>query len=238
VGNQCCTLNACGQCGPTPQEVCDGIDNDCNGIVDDPSEIGIGPNCPMQMGVCAGTTGDCRGAQGWVCDTTTYMHHSAQYQTIETACDNLDNDCDGTADHIHCGTSEQCRYDFCESGLCTAGWNDDNASVCQTMPASPPTTPNGCHNGQCLIARLVAICTGPYDATHQTGHNCAVYDPNNNVTSVDGAACGGSMATGGAYLIEDTTDAMGNPVSSANGICDYCDHTMDGTRFACVAFGP
>jgi hypothetical protein len=28
-------LNACGQCGPVPGEVCDGLDNDCDGVTDD-----------------------------------------------------------------------------------------------------------------------------------------------------------------------------------------------------------
>ena len=31
----CGPLNACGQCGPTPPEVCNGVDDNCNGVIDE-----------------------------------------------------------------------------------------------------------------------------------------------------------------------------------------------------------
>ena len=37
-------------------EVCDGLDNNCNGETD---EGVTGPNCPLQKGVCAGSTEAC-----------------------------------------------------------------------------------------------------------------------------------------------------------------------------------
>ena len=36
-------LNACGTCGDAPEEVCDGLDNDCNGCADDERASLIAP---------------------------------------------------------------------------------------------------------------------------------------------------------------------------------------------------
>jgi hypothetical protein len=106
---QCCTANACGQCVATPNEVCDGKDNDCNGQTDEAAKIGAPPACAKQQGVCAGSTSLCKGTAGWVCDDAIYQAHSAAYQAGETTCDGKDNDCDGQVDEGllnpcgHCG---------------------------------------------------------------------------------------------------------------------------------------
>jgi hypothetical protein len=73
-------------------EVCDGLDNDCNGIVDDadrvvpPAELDCGGR-----GVCRGVRPACRAA-GWVCP------YPETYEVAEARCDGLDNDCDGQTD--------------------------------------------------------------------------------------------------------------------------------------------
>ena len=83
-------------CTVTGGESCDGIDNDCNGVVDDwtpPADY-----CGF-YGVCSGVVVDCRDPDGAgaepvqpICD------YGVDYQADETWCDGLDNDCDGTAD--------------------------------------------------------------------------------------------------------------------------------------------
>jgi hypothetical protein len=75
-------------------EICDGLDNDCNGMIDD--NVQAATITCKGMGVCAGTTPTCMGQSGWVCKYT-----SASYQDIEDTtkgCDGLDNDCDGKVD--------------------------------------------------------------------------------------------------------------------------------------------
>jgi hypothetical protein len=71
-------------------EVCNGRDDDCDGMTDEgltPPAMFCNPN-----GVCAGTAPTCTGAGGWVC------MYPATFEAAESRCDGLDNDCDGMID--------------------------------------------------------------------------------------------------------------------------------------------
>ncbi len=54
-------LNACGACGPVPEEVCDGTDNDCDGEVDEGVLNACGTCGPVPEEICDGTDNDCDG---------------------------------------------------------------------------------------------------------------------------------------------------------------------------------
>ena len=80
---------------PTP-ETCDGVDNNCNGTVDE----GFGLGNPCGQGGCAGQL-VCNPAGQAVCS-------GADEATAETlaamnCADGLDNDCDGAADSLDAG---------------------------------------------------------------------------------------------------------------------------------------
>ncbi len=123
-GLQVCAGGAWGECrggNPSVAETCNGVDDDCDGTVD---ESLVAPPCARAQGVCAGAVKACGGAEGWLaCTPDTYMAHDANFVADETAehCDRLDNDCDGNTDEAcqcvdgeaqNCGTNE---------GACTQG---------------------------------------------------------------------------------------------------------------------
>lgn len=84
--------------GSPGTEVCNGLDDDCDGDID---EDLVGPPCANQDGVCAGSTQTCGGAAGWQpCTAGTYSSNSAEYEIFEVSCDGLDNNCDGRTDAV------------------------------------------------------------------------------------------------------------------------------------------
>ena len=78
-----------GAVNPTP-ETCDGLDNDCNGVVDN-SPVGVGTQCgTSNVGICKFGTNQCQNG-ALVC-------MGAVNPTAET-CNSLDDNCDGTVDN-------------------------------------------------------------------------------------------------------------------------------------------
>ncbi len=91
-------------------ETCDGIDNDCNGTVDD-NVPGTGGGCGTGMpGVCALGSISC---QGNVIDCFPVIPPSSE------VCDGLDNDCNGQMDEGDPGGGSACDTGL--QGVCGAG---------------------------------------------------------------------------------------------------------------------
>jgi hypothetical protein len=111
-----CTINP---------EVCDNVDNDCDGSIDENTSLSSdNANC----GVCGRAC-----AAGQHCVTGACVWNTPQSSCVPAAeiCDQADNDCDGAIDEntslqtdpLNCGTCGRvcAAGQHCESGFCT--WN-------------------------------------------------------------------------------------------------------------------
>ncbi|MCA9670148.1 MAG: VWA domain-containing protein [Myxococcales bacterium] len=199
------------------QEVCDGIDNDCNGQVDD----GLtGPSCPNQKGVCKGAVRTCDGQAGWsaTCSDAAYQAaaqaNGFTYEKNETLCDNIDNDCDGTVDEGCACVEGATRPCGVNTGTCVQGTQ----------------TCSGGQWGNCVgeVKPSSETCDGK-----DNDCNGAVDD---KLTRPCQSACGSGteVCTGGTW---GACTAPEPSQEICDGLDNDCDGTVDGPDAICTNGG-
>ncbi|MFW5740112.1 MAG: MopE-related protein, partial [Myxococcota bacterium] len=84
---------------PASAEICDGLDNDCDGV-EDSSTTDTGDSCNTgELGVCAAGTTICVGG---------VIECEQNLQPSTEVCNGLDDDCDGTPDQGFPGAGQHC----------------------------------------------------------------------------------------------------------------------------------
>ncbi len=142
-------------CVPNGAEICDGIDNNCDGQIDELPIAGLGVDCSNDLGICqTGITACQNGAV--VCDGGTLP--------AAEQCDNLDNDCDGNTDENNPSGAQICGSNIgeCQTGVtqCQAGGN----LVCVGQVTAAAEQCDGLDND----------CDGNFDEGLASGGSCGL----------------------------------------------------------------
>jgi hypothetical protein len=146
-------LNACGTCGPVPEETCDGQDNDCDDAVDEDLPICRGSCVIPPEAPCNGIDDDCDGNTD---DAMEPPEGCGACVEAEVACDGEDEDCDGTPDDGLLNACMMCGDVPAE--VCNGLDDDCNGEVDETFPAPP--TPCSAGEGACNRAGEY-VCRAP-----------------------------------------------------------------------------
>jgi hypothetical protein len=234
---------------PGVGELCNGLDDDCDGSTDEDA-VGA-PSCALTTGVCAGATPRCGGTAGWLaCDATDY---GSDFETVESVCDRMDNDCDGTVDEGCC--SQVCDLaPSCGCALDEACYPTATADVNGCMPPGSGVEEDSCtEHGDCqpglvclgLTGRCRRTCVDDSACDPDQGSRCIVtvsgVTANVCTSACDPITGQGCQGGDGCYTYNDAggdvTNCAPSGVGTSGGSCATSGNSDCATGFWCVDVG-
>ena len=243
-------------CKPDGVEVCDGRDNDCNGVIDDgtfPEEScnGLDDDCDGKIDETFNLITDnanC-GRCGKACSASEMCSNGVCLKRGEMVCDDAqDNDDDGKTDCADsdcnlasCGTGCQCRAGHAAEGNCQNGLDDDHDGKTDCMDENCAGA--GCGDGGCFCEGGGPSESNCFDGEDNDGDgniDCADSDcaadlckstPQTFRCAGTTCACndGGVVAETGAALCRDFVDNDCDGLTDcAEAACDQLSCSPDG----------
>jgi len=237
--------------GSGDTEICDGLDNDCNGTTDDgllttyylDGDSDTYGRAGMTMDACSAPSGYADRAGD--CDDSAFGVNPGATET----CNGIDDDCVGGIDRPECsctnGATQTCGTDVgvcmmgsqtCVSGMwgpCT-GATDGTAEVCDGLDNDCDTTVDGATascpsrtntSSTCVSPACTYACTAPFQT-------CDTSDPGDTTgcesnRNTDVAHCGGCTACGTPTNVATRWCVAGTcTVLTCTGLFRDCDGTF------------
>jgi hypothetical protein len=215
AGTQTCAGGAYGACAGQVlpvAEVCDGLDNDCDGAVDD--NLGLGNACAAGVGACRRNGVNVCGAGGAL------SCNAVAGAPVAELCDGLDNDCDGAVDDGEPGGGAPCVS--AQPGVCASGRTACVAGAIACRPLAQPT-PEVCDS-------LDNDCNGRVDDVAGNACACAPGTMRACYSGPAGTQGVGRCRAGTQVCAADgrSYGACAGDVGPAVEVCNAADDDCDG----------